>query len=445
MGLKRRGGMLMRVTCPHCWEHFSPEQVLWVSEHQDLLGDPRLGPEQPQRFLPTRFNVAGEALDARGFACRQLACPHCHLVVPRPFLEMEPLFLSIFGAMGSGKSYLLASMIWELRKCLPLEFAISFADADPSMNRVLNDYEEALFANTQAQELIPLKNLIRKTEEQGDLYDVVAFGTQNVSYPRPFVFALQPQAGHPHLAKAETLGRVVCLYDNAGESFEPGKDVVSNPVTRHMAQSRCLFFVFDPTQDARFRKHCDERLGRASAPRVSRQEPILQEAATRIRRSVGLKQTEKHTRPLIVIVTKCDAWLQLIQDPMSHDPWKEVSFGQMGGTRIEKSLSALDTAAVERWSQLVRALLLEHCPEIVTGAEAFAEHVTYIPVSAVGWNTQVDESTGLLSLRPEETQPYWVTVPVLYALCHTVPGLIPSIVRKKVASPPADFTKWESM
>jgi hypothetical protein len=97
-GQKRRGGLLDRITCPHCWEHFAPEKVLWISEHQDLLGDPKLGPEQQQRFLPTRFTVAGEALDARGFACQQLACPNCHLAVPRPFLEMEPLFLSIFGA-----------------------------------------------------------------------------------------------------------------------------------------------------------------------------------------------------------------------------------------------------------------------------------------------------------------------------------------------------------
>ena len=439
MRQKRRGSLLMRVTCPHCWEQFSPEQVLWVSEHQDLLGDTRLGPEHPQRFLPTRFNVAGEALDARGFACRQLACPHCHLILPRPFLEMEPLFLSIFGAMGSGKSYLLTSMTWELRKLLPLEFCTSFSDADPAMNRILTDYEESLFASSKGNELTPLKNLIRKTEEQGDLYDVVAFGSQNVSYPRPFVFALQPQDGHPNYSKAESLGRVVCLYDNAGESFEPGKDVVSNPVTRHMAQSRALFFTFDPTQDSRFRKHCDESLGRASAPRVSRQEPILQEAATRIRRSVGLKQTEKHSRPLIVIVTKCDAWLHLIQDPMTLEPWKEVSFGEVGGARVDKTLSALDTYVIERWSNLVRALLLEHCPEIVTGAETFAESVTYIPVSAVGWNAQVDDASGLLSLRPEKTEPYWVTVPFLYALCRSVPGLIPTIVRKKTVPSSLDF------
>jgi hypothetical protein len=64
--------LLPRITCPHCWHNFAPEDVLWVAAHQDLLGDPRLGPEQPQRFLPSRFDLDGNALDARGFSCGQL-------------------------------------------------------------------------------------------------------------------------------------------------------------------------------------------------------------------------------------------------------------------------------------------------------------------------------------------------------------------------------------
>ena len=58
--------LLTRVTCPHCWETFPPEQVLWISEHVELLGDPMLGPERQQRFLPSRFTVDGDAIDARG-------------------------------------------------------------------------------------------------------------------------------------------------------------------------------------------------------------------------------------------------------------------------------------------------------------------------------------------------------------------------------------------
>lgn len=434
-GQVRAGGLVGRVTCPHCWEHYSPEKSLWVSEHQDMLGDPRLGPEHAQRFLPTRFTVSGEAIDAKGFSCHQLACPNCHLTVPRPFLEMEPLFLSIFGAPASGKSYFLAAMTWELRKMLPLNFAVSFADADPSLNRILNEYEESLFSSSEPDELVPLAKLIRKTEEQGELYDMVSFGTQTVSYPRPFVFSMQPQEGHPNAANSASFGRVVCLYDNAGESFQPGKDSAANPVTRHLAQSRVLLYVFDPTQDARFRKHCDEKLGPASAARISRQEPILQEAAARIRRYASLKQTEKHARPLVVILTKSDAWSHLLGEDLPPEPWKLMPAGQVGTQMMARPFHAFDAPAVERRSQLARTLLLKLCPEIVNAAEGFATRVVYVPVSAVGWETSLNDRNGLLSIRPEDTRPHWVTAPYLYALYRANPGLIPSLAIRKPTPP----------
>ncbi len=75
--------LLAQVVCPHCWERFQPADVLWISEHLDLLGDPRLGPERQQRFLPSRFTITGDAIDARGMTCQHLACPHCHLPIPR--------------------------------------------------------------------------------------------------------------------------------------------------------------------------------------------------------------------------------------------------------------------------------------------------------------------------------------------------------------------------
>ncbi len=420
--------LLSRITCPHCWEHFAPETILWVSEHTDLLGDHRLGAEQPQRFLPTRFTVNGEAIDAKGFACHQIACPNCHLTIPRSLLELEPLFLSIFGAPASGKSYFLAALTWELRKTLPLIFRTSFADADPVLNQQLNEYEESVFSGSANDQLVPLANLIRKTEEQGDLYDTVSFGNQTVSYPRPFLFTVQPQSDHRNAHNAAKLARTVCLYDNAGESFQPGKDSAAAPVTRHMAQSRVLFFVFDPTQDARFQRLIEqEGLGAAPTIRTMRQEPILQEAIARIRRFAGLKQSERHKRPLIVILTKFDTWWRLLETDPCPDPWKKVR----SSTPPEEMFHAFDGNAVEQQSQLARSFLLKTSPEIVTAAENFAEDVTYVPVTAVGWNVAIDTKSGLPAIKPSETAPYWATVPFLYGLSRVIPGLIPTIAKRK--------------
>lgn len=421
----RPAGILPRVTCPHCWEQCAPERLLWVSEHTDLLGDHRLGPEQPQRFLPTRFTINGEAIDAKGFPCHQLACPNCHLTIPRSLLEIEPLFLSIFGAPASGKSYFLAAMTWELRKTLPLVFHTSFADADPVLNQQLNEYEESVFSGSATDELVPLVNLIRKTEEQGDLYDSVSFGNQTVSYPRPFLFTLRPQSGHRNSHNAARLARTVCLYDNAGESFQPGKDSAAAPVTRHMAQSRVLFFVFDPTQDARFQRLIGKQSS-APAIRTMRQEPILQEAIARIRRFAGLRQAERHKRPLVVILTKFDVWWTLLGSDPNPDPWQ---LARAAGDSSQ-TFHALNINAVEQQSQLAREVLLKTSPEIVTAAEGFAEDVTYVPVTAVGWNVAIDAKSGLPAIRPSEAAPYWATVPFLYGLSQTIPGLIPTIVRR---------------
>ena len=68
-----------RITCPHCWNEFAPEESLWISEHPDLIGDTRLGPEYAIRFLPSRFTAEGDAIDSEGQRTSRLACPACHL------------------------------------------------------------------------------------------------------------------------------------------------------------------------------------------------------------------------------------------------------------------------------------------------------------------------------------------------------------------------------
>ncbi len=414
--------LLGQITCPHCWERFAPEQILWISEHIDLLGDPRLGPESQQRFLPSRYTLEGDAIDAKGMTCRNTACPKCHLPVPRCMMEMEPLFLSILGAPASGKSYFLTAMTWQLRRTLPLRFGIDFTDADPVSNRALNDCEESLFLNPEQAEVIPLGGLIRKTELQGELYDTVTYGQQTVSYPRPFLFAMQPQEGHPGGDPAR-LSRVLCLYDNAGEHFQPGQDSASSPVTRHLSRSQAVLFLFDPTQDLRFRELCGSGTGGSAvqrAARLSRQETILSEAAARIRRHANLSQNAKFDRPVVVILSKLDEWIHLLGSDAADDPW-----------RSQGNLTGVDVEWIERRSAELRTLLMKHSPEIVTAVQAFARDVTYIAVSSLGPRVEVNAGQGLPGIRPRDIQPRWVTVPVLYAISRVLPALVPRLVRRE--------------
>lgn len=404
-----------RVTCPHCWSRFAPEDTLWVAVHPDLQHDSHVDPGG-LRFLPTRFNVEGNALDPRGQTCQELACPKCHLRVPRPLLEMAPLFASIAGTPSCGKTYFLASMTWRLRHTMPKNFAMTFSDADPVSNLVLNEYENEQFFNPNPDELVKLA----KTQEHGELYDTVMYGDQLIEYPHPYLFAIRPTAIHPNSAHSPRISRLVCVYDNAGESFEPGKDDVSSPVTRHLAQAQVLMFCFDPTQDPRMRRECQSHTSDpqvVTALETRRQEAVFHELVDRVRRHAGLHQNQKHSRPLMIIVTKFDVWWPLIGTKELPSPWIPTG---------NNDLSALDLPAIDAISQRVRGLLWNFSPEMVSAAEAFSDRVYFVPVSATGCSPELDSTTGrLLGIRPRDINPIWTEVPLLVALARWGGGIIP--------------------
>ncbi len=89
--------LLGHSTCPNCWSDFQVEDVKWVSANEELVGDYRLGEDYQQRFKPTRFDVNGNAVDLKGMSCQEIACPNCHLKIPRSVLVFRPFFLSIAG------------------------------------------------------------------------------------------------------------------------------------------------------------------------------------------------------------------------------------------------------------------------------------------------------------------------------------------------------------
>jgi len=379
-----------------------------------------VGEDAQLRFLPSRFNVAGQALDSNGVACHSLACPECHLMVSRALLEMKPLFFSILGAPGSGKSYFLASMVWQLRRSLSSWFQLAFSDADPESNQLLNSYEETLFLSPNPQSLVALP----KTEKEGDLYEGVRVRNRTVWYPKPFVFTLRPNPDHPNASRSQSAARAICLYDNAGEHYLPGGDSAGNEATQHLSVSQALFFVFDPTQHPQVRRMC---AGKTDDPQMHdhgwthRQDQVLLEAASRIRNQTGLGQSEKYRRPLIVIVTKYDAWCGLTGGKIlrSNQVLKETRTG----------LHAFDVARFKKISDQTRDILKKLTPEMVSAAESISDDVVYVPVSSLGHAPEVAEQGGFLGIRPETIRPMWVQVPLIYALSQAAPHLVPVMNR----------------
>ncbi len=404
------------ITCPHCWHTFDLEEFLYIARHQSLVGDPVLGPDAQQRFLPSKFTPEGHAIDSMGMSCPDMACPRCHLRIPKSVAEMPPLFLSIVGAPAAGKSYFLTGMAWELRNKLARNFAISFTDTDAVTNQILDEFEETLFLNSDPDQLVTL----RKTELQGELYNQVMLDGMVINLPKPFMFTIMPAEHHPNYSEVkDRMSRTLVLYDNAGEHFEPGMDSVDNPTTRHLLHSDIIFFLFDPTKDARFRRLCrsdDPQVARGA--RVQRQEVLLTEMINRIKKYSGLRADAKTAKTLIIVVPKFDVWRELLNCEIREEPWDWSP---------AHHTCALDLEEIMNASFAVRNLLDRVCPEVVATAESFAGDVLYLPNSALGHSPEIHEETGLLGVRPRDIQPFWISVPMLYFFHER--GFIPALPR----------------
>ena len=407
------------IVCPHCWHRFDVDEFLFIARHQSLIGDPVLGADAALRFLPSRFTPEGNAVDAAGMSCPDMACPRCHLRIPQAASEMPPLFLSIVGATASGKSYFLTSMTWELRNTLASNFAISFTDTDAVNNQILNDFEETVFLHSNADELVSL----RKTELQGELYNQVLLDNMLINLPKPFMFTVTPAEHHPRYEQVrDSMSRTLVLYDNAGEHFEPGMDSVDNPTTKHLLHSDTIFFLFDPTKDVRFRKmlagSTDPQM--AATARVQRQEIILTEMINRIKKYSGMRSVRKSAKTLLLLVSKFDVWKHLLDMEVPKEPWV---------WEPDYNTSVLDVDVIKNVSFAVRQLLLQHCPEVVATAESFAGEVLYLPNSALGHSPELNQETGMIGIRPSDVAPFWVTVPMLYFFYER--GFIPPVAEQK--------------
>jgi hypothetical protein len=373
-----------RVHCPSCWVGFTPSETLFIAEDPRLLGDPVAGAQEPLRFLPSRFDLAGAALDPEGARCVRTACPRCRIEFPRALLELPSDFISVVGAPGSGKSNLLTAMAWGLRRERSRR-GVAIVDAEPRLNARLHRDENLLFGAPESAEPVRLA----KTEIAGDasLYRTVRVRGRSETLPLPLVFAL-------HRGEDDAEPSLVVLYDNAGEHFLPGADASAQPVTRHLGRSRAVIFIFDPTQSPRFRSEVG--LGGAAAA-AARQDLVLTETFARVRHHRGRHAAEALDVPLVIALSKADAWSGGAGVDLSTEP-----FGADGHLNLD---------AVRAMDRSLRPLLERACPELMNAARASTTRALVVPSSA--WGAGAASGPGV---RPSRIRPQWATVPLLLCL-----------------------------
>ncbi|NBX25436.1 MAG: hypothetical protein EBQ99_05225 [Planctomycetes bacterium] len=364
-----------RLHCPSCWHALRPADALFIAEDPRLLGDPVAGADEALRFLPSRFDLTGAALDPEGARCTRLACPRCRREIPRSMLELPATIVSVVGAPGAGKSHLLASAIWSMRRDAD-RLGLQVIDAEPRLHARLHAWENRLFGSAEGP------RRLEKTETSGGQgYASVRIEGRTEVVPAPFVFTLRRAA-------ETTPATSLVLYDNAGEHFLPGADDALRPVTRHLGRSEAIVFVLDPTQDPGFRAAVG--LPPSTQPPV-RQDLVLSEMAARIRHHRGRRTDERLDVPLVIAMAKADLWAATAHVSMLSDPFA------VGGDPV---------AALRPGHQACLALARRGSPEFVAAFESAFERVLLVPCSGLGRDAAPPEGP---------VTPRWAAVPFVAA------------------------------
>ena len=395
--VNRSDGTNGKYTCPICWLKFDLGEIMHISVHETLKGDPILGQDAQQRFYAIRFNDRGHALDAIGILCTETACPHCRRRLPVGMIDEPHYIISLVGDQSAGKSYFLAVLSKILPGTLYNKFKTSMLDADPTGNAALNDLRKSLFGSSTPEQV-----RVNKTVMEGAMYERLPRHGRMVALPRPFIYTL----GASNHSKPRCS---VIFYDNAGEHFQPGVRLVEQPGALHVASASGILFLFDPFNSPDFRRAMKGTTDpQIEKPVSDQQDIILAEMRTRILNIRSLPSNHLIPEPLAIMVGKYDAWQHLLPEHNIENPIVN---------------SHLDLAAIRRNSFRVRQVLLRICPSIVTNAEALSANVCYFAVSAFG-HTPVKVGEGAYAPDPARLKPFQIEIPTLWALATFCPDLV---------------------
>jgi hypothetical protein len=399
-----------KATCPHCWNNFYSDHALYISQHQNLMGDPILG-DVAKRFTPheaTR-DRHGKVFDSKGWEMIERACPRCHLQIPGDILVERPKFISIVGAPMSGKTYFLIVMLHELKKTLARQFRYTLDICDSHDKDLFARSEEKLFYSHNPETPV----FLEKTEEFGKLYSMVTLDEVKVQLPKPFTFTCRSTADNSEKTN-RSIQQSVVLYDNAGESFYfgQGRDG-SIRSTQHLGESDAVLFAYDFLLDpkAKTRLASCSNDPQLTKQKNIRQQEILTEVIHQMRKHSRTPETSRLSATLVVCVQKYDVWKPLLDHCKSLDGEPLIDH-----TSVEyfkhHGVAGLDIQEINVISHSIRLLIQDICPEFVAAAEANFSKVRYFPVSALGRSPIEDGE--FLKIAPYQLQPFRVEHPMLW-------------------------------
>lgn len=359
-----------KILCPFCFQEFSSSKLVYRCMNQNCT-DPSTPPTR-HIILKGKTDKSGICTcDACGRPTGDKLCPHCRKSLPNDILNSTTKIISIIGAPGAGKSYMVGALLYQI-----IEAGI-FARLNNTA---------AKFSSTADREQYD-KRFGNKFKSRVIL-DATNKGTDIISDNPPILIELAYMNKHK-----QRESYTMSFFDAAGETFTD--PAVLAAITPYISHSEAVVLLLDPMQMPAVSAAVKAAIPGvpAGSSNISYSE-ILENTVSVLRTQARIGSNKQITHiPLCIAFSK---WDLLINTPDLIPP--DFSISRPG----QHLINGYDDNVVNNASDEVRSLISEWEPNLVSSAEQHFATVKYFGFSATGSPITTQEVPTITPFRVED-------------------------------------------
>lgn len=387
------------IVCPHCFEKFEPEQVVFRAAHSkendeeyalqederlnayldkfrlegieelEAVIDPNTIPEENKKYVD---EVLISIKDKYNIETKKRLCPFCHNDLPYSAGRTPSNIIAIIGASQVGKSVYMTSLIHTLETATAHNFEAACLPINGDTSRRFKEqYLEPLFVQNTLVE-----------------------STQKEKKQEPFIFQFKFKDNNkPPLS--------LVFFDVAGEGMveEEYIELYAN----HIKNAEGILFLVDPLQLSAIRSKIIFNQGDRNGDFTSKYQESRDVVITLAENFIGLEEDGKTNIPTAIVVTKSDMLEYLAKDGDEYIKANSNLFNQY----VHKEYFNLEeyeniNGEVQRFIEKVDLAFKD-------AVEVHFSNTSYFAVSAIGQNPVEGKLQGVI-------EPVRVDEPFLWLL-----------------------------
>lgn len=390
---------MSKIVCPYCFDTFERNEVMFRCSNEleckkgddpelrKFWGEKQQIPHQCPSFKPklsfgSLFGSMPESAKCPqcGKKSYLVICPHCHNRIPKRMVKEKGYIISIIGAVNSGKTIYIATLINELFR--------------------YGHFLGNIGTTASAVASIDGFNTHKRYEE--DFFNVVYKGSKlpgntnpnEVKNKIPLIYELGQQ-GKPPI--------YLVFYDTAGENFNVLKNIASN--VKFLNQSDAVIFLLDTFSIPYVHDKLKAPMGLSDIK--DRYDKIISNLITHFEEGNRHIRDAHYKKPMALVFSKIDVILK--NDELFQNT-------AIPGMSIERNSSFLDGSGVnlsdiDSISDGIRAGLNSWNEQnFINSMENHYKNVKYFGISALGGMPDIKQQR-IINLRP-----YRVLDPLVWIL-----------------------------